>query len=875
MKYFYLGLALANNTLMLPRRESQDDEEDDFTRVPVQTFTYNQDEPVNKQKVTQTISAGNGAEPTKAGLVDMDMTRASNKTVAAPIDMDMTKVSNKTVAAPIDMDMTKVSNKTVAAPMDMDMTRASNKTLAAPMDMDMTRASNKTVAAPMDMDMTRASNKTVAAPLDMDMTRASNETVAAPIDIDMTRASNKTIAAPMDMDMTRASNKTVAAPMDMDMTRASNKTVAAPLDMEETKVSNKTVAATIDMEMTRANNKTVSSAFKDIEVPKSYDKNLEQDPKAAVSKTTLAIEPAQSLQGFSPEPTMVVGGMMHQGLNNMHTEDITNFMPVGESTRAFHFQVHNPVPRTAGIFEDGDDITNFLPGGESTRAVPKLPGPNKFDFGDDDVTSFVPGGESTRAIPRLPAVQNFDLGDVTNFVPGGESTRALPKLPVVQNFDFEDVTSFVPGGESTRAVPRLPAVQNFDLGDVTSFVPGGESTRAVPRLPATRSLELGDDVTSFIPKGTSTQMIDFRIPPPQAAKVNEMPKSPDFGDITSFAPRIESTRAIKFPIPMPGKNDVEGIDDLNLSPIGKGIPEVESCKTDVPQEDVEKKSEKEEEPLNAQEDDEVTFEQKELQPMKNISEQPNEPSLQKTATEEFDDTFEKNDHNNDSTLPIDEQDNEIREKENMPDEIIVKAGEHIESIENNEDQVREIIEPEIEQQLVNNEAVNDEKFALTDQINDNAIDDESKIPENNDNESKTNARQDNVNSLKRPSDLDDNNVDQGSSVKIQKTENLYKDNEFVEQKDIEKPNQENLNKYNENIENKDIEKPKQDNHDEDIENIKHKEIEKPKQEVVKTRKSTKVRKSELPREIRKSMLFAEEMDIFQDLKWWLDQTVSF
>ena len=680
---------------MLPRRDSQDDEEDDFTRVPVQTFTYNQDEPVNKQTVTQSLSAVKGDGHTNDRPIDMEETRVSNKTTAATLDMEETKVSNKTVAAPIDMDMT--------------------------------------------------------------------------------RASNKTVAAPIDMDMTRASNKTVAAPMDMEMTRASIKTVTTPFDIEETRVSNKTVAATFDMEMTRANNKTVSVASKDVEDPKSNDNNFKQDLKTSALQN--AIEAAQSSHGFSPEPTMVVGGMMHQGLNNMHTEDITNFMPVGESTRAINFHVPNPVPKTAGIFDDGDEITNFIPGGESTRAIPKLPGPNNFDFGDD-------------------------------------------------------VTSFVPGGESTRAVPRLPAVQNFDLGDVTSFIPGGESTRAVPRLAVARSFDVGDDVTSFIPKGTSTQMIDFRIPPPQAAKINEMPKSPDFGDITSFAPRIESTRAINFPIPISGKNDIGDINELNLSPIGKGIQEIESVEINVPQADIENESkncEEKEKEVIAQEDDEVTFKQEEQQPMKNISEHANEPSLQKIAPEELDDTLEKNDDNNDPTIYINEQENK---KENESNEIIEIADEKIEIEENKEDQVRDINERDNK----------DENIASPEEINDHAVDDaiESKVPENNKIGNKqngenmeTNDKTDNVNSLKRPSDVN-NIADQESPVKIQKTENLKEDD-----------------------------------------CTDHKEIEKPKQDVVKARKSTKVRKSELPREIRKSMLFTEEMDIFQDLKCWLDQTVSF
>ena len=266
-------------------------------RIPVQTFRYNTEEPVNYHP---------------------DFNTALPKSTKA-------EAANKLE----EMQITKASKNTIAAPLDMDMTRASNKIIAAPLDMDMTRASNKTVAATLDMEMTSASNKTVAASLDMEMTRASNKTVAAPLDMEMTRAFNKIVAAPLDMEMTRASSKTVAAPLDMEMTRASNKTVAGPLDIEPTR-----------------------APFKMLTDVQTAEPCNQVEAGIAVSKeNNLDVEPS-GLARYSPEPTCVVGGMMQaQQFNYQHgkqgaaapndfleSEDVTSFMPQGESTRAFNFR---------------------------------------------------------------------------------------------------------------------------------------------------------------------------------------------------------------------------------------------------------------------------------------------------------------------------------------------------------------------------------------------------------------------------------------------------------------------------------------------------------------------------------------------------------
>merc|ERR1719357_1960306 len=93
-------LALANNTLVLPRRESEEDEEEDFTRAPEQVFSYDP---------SQVISST--APPPKA----QPLARASSILKKSNIESDGPTPSN------IEDEETSMRDKTILGE-DMEMT---------------------------------------------------------------------------------------------------------------------------------------------------------------------------------------------------------------------------------------------------------------------------------------------------------------------------------------------------------------------------------------------------------------------------------------------------------------------------------------------------------------------------------------------------------------------------------------------------------------------------------------------------------------------------------------------------------------------------------------------------------------------------------
>ena len=436
----FSALALANNTLLLPHRESQEDEEN-MPSVPVQMINYNPLEPISRPLNRSADSPS-----------DMDLSRASgNITIAQPSDMDLTRATSKrTNAQPSDMDLTRAtSNRTIAQPSDTDLTRAtSNRTIAQPSDMDLTRAtSNRTIAQPSDMDLTRAtSNRTIAQPSDMDLTRAtSNRTIAQPSDMDLTRAtSNRTFAQPSDMDLTRAtSNRTIAQPSDMDLTRAtSNRTIAQPLEMELTRYG--------------ATSNIINAQ------PCENNKNQHLAPERSLSKIEmdkLLREQFPSPVG-SPEPTAILGMMPRFNKSINFNDELTSFAPKGESTRMINFKVSVPdLSPVQGLNSSPLDITSFAPSIQSTKRIDfRIPMPEKPQVASlspspQDVTSFAPCIESTRKIDFLiPPPDISPVRSVNRSADnvGADNDRSNQGSPT--KYLNGDVTSFAPAVESTRKI---------------------------------------------------------------------------------------------------------------------------------------------------------------------------------------------------------------------------------------------------------------------------------------------------------------------------------------------------------------------------------------------------------------------------------------
>ena len=465
----FSALALANNTLLLPHRESQEDEEN-MPSVPVQMINYNPLEPISRPLNRSADSPSDmdlsraTSNRTIAQPSDMDLTRAtSNRTIAQPSDMDLTRAtSNRTIAQPSDMDLTRAtSNRTIAQPSDMDLTRAtSNRTIAQPSDTDLTRAiSNRTIAQPPDMDLTRAtSNRTIVQPSDRDLTRAtSNRNIAQPSDTDLTRATiNGTIAQPSDIDLTRAtSNRTIAQPSDMDLTRAtSNRTIAQPSDMDLTRAtSNRTIAQPLELELTRygATSNIINAQ------PYENNKNQHLAPERSLSKIEmdkLLREQFPSPVG-SPEPTAILGMMPRFNKSINFNDELTSFAPKGESTRMINFKVSVPdLSPVQGLNSSPLDITSFAPSIQSTKRIDfRIPMPEKPQVASlspypQDVTSFAPCIESTRKIDFL--IPPPDISPVRSVNRSADNDRSNQGSPT--KYFNEDVTSFAPAVESTRKI---------------------------------------------------------------------------------------------------------------------------------------------------------------------------------------------------------------------------------------------------------------------------------------------------------------------------------------------------------------------------------------------------------------------------------------
>merc|ERR1719204_1452832 len=107
-------LALANNTLVLPRRESEEDEEEDFTRAPEQVFSYDPSQVISSTapppmaqplaRASSIVKKSNleSDGPTPSNIEDEEISK-KDKTIQGE-DMEMTTAFCENVRAETELD---------------------------------------------------------------------------------------------------------------------------------------------------------------------------------------------------------------------------------------------------------------------------------------------------------------------------------------------------------------------------------------------------------------------------------------------------------------------------------------------------------------------------------------------------------------------------------------------------------------------------------------------------------------------------------------------------------------------------------------------------------------------------------------------------
>ena len=416
----FSALALANNTLLLPHRSStEDDEEEDMTRVPVQTINYNPEEPVARhigQAHSVEESVGKHHRQPQSAIPwqnnNMEMTEAG----VEAHEMDISGAKDERPG----MDVSRANGQTIMQPSEMDMTRATSKTIMQPSAMDMTRATSKTIIQPIEIDITKATSKTIIQPTEMEIT---------------TMGSSKTIMQAPEMDITRATSKTIVQPSEMDITAACKTSGQSDMDM----------------------NATAENADRSPQ-PVAHTDTLRE--KLEMDRLLREKFPSPAA---SPDPTTTLG-LMPRSSKPLHiNDDVTSFVPRGESTRRFNFGANLEPPRPPLVrqFSESPEPTTII--GSMQR--------KEMCLIHDDVTSFVPTGESTRMI-------NFKV-----VAPEGASETGLDRKPAPTTVAAAKLANALASPEPTSNFAMIPKYSNLSVNfggdDLTSFAPRGESTRKI------------------------------------------------------------------------------------------------------------------------------------------------------------------------------------------------------------------------------------------------------------------------------------------------------------------------------------------------------------------------------------------------------------
>ena len=447
-------LALANNTLLLPRHSSQESEgEEEMTRAPEMIINYDPEGVVSREavplaKATRTQSILKQQQQEEPEEADMEMTTVGGG------NMEMTRVGD---TQPISQEAGMARNKTLGE-------EETDKTVGG-QDMEMTRlgAKNKTVLG-TDMEMTSV------APESLVQQRSSRQDVSA---------RNQSVVGGVDMEMTRADggikprNGTVVGGAGIEMTvqgsgqsrTFQDRSTLGGGTMEMTRVEEgQPLVGTVP-----AMNRSVAASPGDTSEgwETLHSPALTVSPLLPQISTSSRRNEADSLrQQFpspctSPSPTRLVSGLPRRPTNQGWEGEVTSFLPRGESTRAVKDILPPPAsPMALHSRREVADMTTFAPPEEyeSTRKLPALRPASK------------PMEPSSPGLP-LPRVR--EVADMTTFAPPEEyeSTRKLPALtPASKPVEPSSLGLPVPGGQA--------------VGNITSFAPPeeSESTRKLPRV---------------------------------------------------------------------------------------------------------------------------------------------------------------------------------------------------------------------------------------------------------------------------------------------------------------------------------------------------------------------------------------------------------
>merc|ERR550532_3513471 len=440
-------LALANNTLMLPRKESEEeDEEEDFTRAPEQVFSYDP---------CQVISVEAPPLATPVARATSILKKVANDGHTLPLE-EGAKVDDNA------MEMSKVHNTVQGEDMEMTMGGGENPRTRLNHDVSRTRETkipkktqswNRTTVQGQDMEMTRAGGEAIMEDTCGGGNVAAGQRERSP---QRTQPWNKTSIQGEDMEMTRAGAKHLG-----DRTSGNQENMEMTKIAPQITIQGRSLVHQDDMEMTRAG--------------KGSDVHI--------------------LPSISPRQEEAVAQAEESGWETMHSPIISvspllSIQPSKAKSQGELLRENFPSPVAS-------------PSPEMTRMLSGMPGKPKSKAGiwDGEVTSFMPVGESTRAIKiRLPPVAStispacspvskpvgkMEVGDLTSFAPGEEyeSTRKLPaRSSQLPRQEFASLGARPKSSLKSPSVSPLPSVAPQQVGDLTTFSPmeDYESTRKLP-----------------------------------------------------------------------------------------------------------------------------------------------------------------------------------------------------------------------------------------------------------------------------------------------------------------------------------------------------------------------------------------------------------
>merc|ERR1719357_912143 len=525
-------LALANNTLVLPRRESEEDEEEDFTRAPEQVFSYDPSQvisstapPPKAQPLARASSILKKSNiesdgPTPSNIEDEE-TSMRDKTILGE-DMEMTTAFCENIRAETELSEEVLRDEVAGAPVEqpkVEQRRSGIVTTNEEEDIAQgdLHTQGQTSQRGRSPEKTRPCNKTSIQDEDMEMTRAGVKN-----QVDSTRLTQD------NMDLTKMvpfnrQGPTSVEQDEMEMTKAGsrnngNRTTMIQDNMEMTKVGggpieNRTSNTYDAMEMTRTNSDRLGQGHSR---PQEHD--MEMTRAGAKSKVDRTAMTQDNMEITRVPPKLIVTN--HQDdieMTRAQMEGVVDVSPSVPSTQddagvvqgeeSGWETMHSPVISVSPILTDlpvktktqGDLLReNFpspaaSPSPEMTRMLGGMPVKPKTKAGiwDGDVTSFMPVGESTRALKfRVPPPSTFspncsplakashtagEVGDLTSFAPGEEyeSTRKLPTRPA----PVKPLRQELPSPLASTALK--------EVGDLTTFSPMEEyeSTRKLPKAP--------------------------------------------------------------------------------------------------------------------------------------------------------------------------------------------------------------------------------------------------------------------------------------------------------------------------------------------------------------------------------------------------------